>query len=297
MNSDLSRIWQENGEFRCNCIVEHVAVALRLCRVLCLMHGMKDVVRGIAVVLAVLWGAMTSVAAGEATVAVAANFADAAERLRLMFHAAHLHQVTLVRGSTGKLAAQATLGAPFDVLLAADQARPRRLVESGHAVAGSQFTYALGRLALVTRQPIEERRAEDVLTGGQFRRLAIANPEFAPYGKAAIEVLKALGVDAVLKPKLVYGENVLQALAYAANGNTEWAIVAMSNDVQSDQLAGLRFLPLDSALHRPVRQDAVLLTRGSDNRAALEFLMFLRSGEAREVIGELGYSITGGNDQ
>ena len=261
------------------------------------MHGMKDTLRGFAVVLAVLWGVVTSVAAGEATVAVAANFVEAAERLKQMFHAGHGHKVTLVRGSTGKLAAQATLGAPFDVLLAADQARPQQLVQSGHAVAGSRFTYASGKLALVTRQSVGEQQAEDVLIGGRFRRLAIANPEFAPYGKAAVEVLKALGVDTALKPKLVYGENVLQALAYAANGNTEWAIVAMSNGVQSDQLAGLRFLPLDEKLHQPVRQDAVLLTRGRDNRAAQDFLVFLRSAEARRVIGELGYSVPIGLDQ
>ena len=230
--------------------------------------------------------------AGEATVATAANFFVAAQRITETFQSGSGHKITLVRSSTGKLASQIAFGAPFDVLLAADQERPRRLIKTGHAVAGSRFTYAIGRIALWSgdAKTQDSLIATDVLKQGQFRRLSIANPDVAPYGAASWQVLKNLGLAETHKSRLIYGENVQQAYAFAASGNTDLAIVALSFMLGAHGADRGAYAAIAADLHDPILQDAVLLKRAENNPAAISFLDFMKTQAALKIMQDLGYS-------
>lgn len=218
--------------------------------------------------------------AAEALAAVAANFAKPVEALAARFQAETGHTIKVSLGSTGKLYAQIANGAPFDLFLAADQARPEKAEAEGLAVPGSRFTYASGRLALIRSDGGEP--SLDFLKEGAFRHLAIANPKLAPYGLAAEQAMSGLGLLEQLRPKLVFGENIGQTFAMAATGNAEAGFVALS------QVTGPRWVvPAD--LHAPIHQDAVLLTRSADNEAAKGFLAYLRSEEGRQIIRGFGY--------
>ena len=231
-------------------------------------------------------------AAEEAVVAVAANFAEVAERLEKDFEGASGHALTLVVGSTGKLYAQIANGAPFDAFLSADQEAPARLEKEGRAVAGSHFTYATGRLTLWSPEP--GRVGSDgaaTLREGKFRRLAIANPELAPYGAAAKQALEKLGLWERLKDRIVMGETIGQAYTFVASGNAEIGFVALSSVLSPrSETKGSRWdVPAD--LYAPIRQDAVLLARAASNPAARGFLDFLRGGKAKALMESYGYRV------
>ena len=231
---------------------------------------------------------VSGVNAEQATVAVAANFASLMGELETQFEEDGAHELTVVHGSTGQLFAQIVNGAPFDVFLAADRERPRRLAEAG--LGNAPFAYALGRLALWTREPrFAQGLTVDVLAGGDFRRLAIANPRLAPYGVAAGETLQALRLWESLQVKIVLGENVGQAFAMAETRNAELGLVALSAAVAYTGTAF--YVPVPSEHHGPIRQDAILLNKGGDNTAALAFVDFLRGIDARRIIAAAGYEL------
>ncbi|NWG46490.1 MAG: molybdate ABC transporter substrate-binding protein [Alphaproteobacteria bacterium] len=227
--------------------------------------------------------------AAEALIAVATNFLDCAERLARPFADRHGHTLAFASGATGKLYAQIIAGAPFDAILAADEARPARLLAEGRAVAGSGFTYASGRLVLWTARADGPAPSPAALDPGP-RRLAIANPALAPYGAAAIEVLEALGRAEALRPRIVLGENIGQAFAFVATGNAELGLLAASQLAFLPPERAGRFWPVPEALHAPIRQDAVLLARGARNEAARAFLGWLRTDEAGALIEVCGYA-------
>ncbi len=243
--------------------------------------------------VAAVFAAVALPAAAEtALIAVAANFAEVMERIEADFEAQSPHAITVATGSTGKLYAQIEAGAPFDVLLSADQERPTRLEQSGLAIRGTRFTYAMGRLTLWSADPA--RIGADgaaVLEAGQFRRLAMANPDLAPYGLAARQTLEALGVAAKLAGRIVLGENAGQAHALVATGNAELGLVALAQ-VRSPRnpVAGSRW-DVPENLHAPIRQDVILLTRAEDNSAARDLLAYLRRPAVREVIRGYGYTV------
>ncbi|UUX97130.1 molybdate ABC transporter substrate-binding protein [Aquabacterium sp. J223] len=228
--------------------------------------------------------------AGEAIVAVAANFAGPMARLAEDFKAATGHTLKLSAGSTGKFHAQiAGGGAPFEVLLSADDETPRRLVAEGHGVAGSTFTYAVGQLVLWSAQPglVDDQGA--VLASGRFRHLAIANPKVAPYGAAAMEVLKARGLAAPLTPKLVTAESIGQAFQFVATGNAELGFVALSQVALPGRPVDGSMWRVPPTLHTEIRQDAVLLKAGERNPAARALLDFLKTAPAKALISAYGY--------
>ncbi len=216
-------------------------------------------------------------------VAAAANFMVAAERLAPLFAAASGHEVRYSFGSTGQLHAHIVQGAPFEVFLAADDERPPQVVAEGLGVDGTVFTYAIGQLALVSAEPGD---AEAMLAAGEVRNLAIADPQTAPYGRAALEALSALGLSALYEGRIVTGENVTQALQFVESGSAELGFVAAS---QVKGRTGAWIVP--AGLYRPIRQDAVLLAEGEDNPAARAYLEFLRSDEAIAVIEAAGYLV------
>ena len=241
-------------------------------------------------VAGLLLASMGRAAAAEATIAVAANFIAPFERLARQFAAAEPHSVTMVSGSTGQLYAQILNGAPFDALLAADQSYAARLAAEGHALAATQFTYAVGRLALFTREP--ERFAPlgtATLARTDFRWLAIANPDLAPYGLAAKEALVSLELWEPLAARLVQGQNIAQTFAMVETRNAELGLVALSQVVAYEGAAS--YVEIPETLHEPIRQDAILLSRGSDNPAAQAFFDFLASDEARATIETFGYGV------
>ena len=240
-----------------------------------------------------LLGALPAAAESAATAAVASNFRATATALVAHFEAIHAHRIRISVASTGKHYAQIVNGAPFDLFLAADAERPRLLEESGIAVFGSRFTYANGRLVLWSSDKNTCNLNCRGLVESDFDgRLAIANPDLAPYGVAARDVLQVLGRwDALnAQRKLVIGENIAQAFQFVATGNARFGFVATSQLVAMDDPRSAGCLwPVPAALHPPIAQQAVLLDRARDNPAALAFLEFLKSEAASAIITAYGY--------
>jgi molybdate transport system substrate-binding protein len=231
-------------------------------------------------------------AADEALVAVAANFAEAAEALRTEFERGSGHRLVLTTGSTGKLYAQITQGAPFQVLLSADAKTPARLETEGLAVAGTRFTYAVGKLALWSTDP--GRIGPDgrsALLDPKLRFVAIANPELAPYGVAAREALQAMGLWDAVQSRIVMGQNIGQVHSMVASGGAEIGFVALSSLLSTRvRVAGSRW-DVPQELFTPIRQDAVLLIPGRDHPGAVAFLEHLRSSRSRSLIETFGYAV------
>jgi molybdate transport system substrate-binding protein len=231
-------------------------------------------------------------AADEVQLAVAANFAAPAKHLAERFaQGSGGHKVLISTGSTGKFYAQIKNGAPFDVLLSADAETPSRMEKEGLVVPGQRFTYALGKLVLWSPQAnlVDERG--EVLRKQAFRRLSIANPRLAPYGAAAQQVMEKLGVWSGLQERLVLGENIAQAYQFVSSGNAELGFVAYSQIRDPDRATTGSFWLVPQTLYAPIQQDAALLIRAEGNQAARQFLAFLRSAPARELILAYGYDL------
>jgi|SRR6185369_16809257 len=231
-----------------------------------------------------------SVAAAETQVAVAANFSVPAKQLAEKFSQATPHKISISLGSTGKFYAQIVNGAPFDIFLSADDETPIRMEREKLAVAGSRFTYAIGKLALWSASIGLVDSNGDVLRKGAFKRLAIANPKFAPYGAAAQQAMEKLGLWSAVQSKLVLGENISQAQQFVASGNADLGFVALSQIQDVNKTGGSHWL-VPQILYDPIRQDAVLLPRGTENPAARAFLDFLRTSTARDLIRTAGYDL------
>jgi molybdate transport system substrate-binding protein len=225
--------------------------------------------------------------ADQTNVAVAANFTDAANEIAKVFKEKTGHEAVLSFGSTGQLYTQITQEAPFQVFLAADDERPAKAIEEGFAVPDSQFTYAIGTLVLWSQDP-ELVQGEETLKSGDFTKIAIANPEAAPYGAAAVQTMEALGVYDQLEPKLVQGNNISQTLQFVETGNAELGFIALAQVARNDD--GSRWV-VPEDLHDTIRQDAVLLKTGEDSEAAKAFVEFLQGPEATAIIKEFGYGI------
>jgi molybdate transport system substrate-binding protein len=229
--------------------------------------------------------------AGEVQVAVAANFAGPMEKLAAQFQKDTGHKAVLASGATGKFYAQIRNGAPFEVLLSADDETPARLEAEGHAVARSRFTYAVGRLVLWSAKANYVDTTGAVLKTGDFTHLAIANPKTAPYGAAATAVIHKLGLTARLQPRLVQGENIAQAFQFASTGNAELGFVAQAQVWRDGKFTAGSGWIIPASMHAPIRQDAALLTRGAKNPAAQALLDYLRSDKAKALIRAYGYEV------
>lgn len=247
-------------------------IAGRLCTLVCLLAA------------APLAGADT------VSVAVAANFADALRQLEPRFEQASGHELRISSASTGILYAQILHGAPYDVFLAADRARPERLIEAGLAEASSAFVYARGRLVLWSARPDLVDSGPETLRSDAFEHLALANPRTAPYGAAAMQVLERLGLAQALAGRLVTGESVAQAWHFVVSGNAELGFVALSQPIAAGRLAGGSYWIVPAELYAPLEQMAVLLGRGAEKGAARAFIAFLGSDQGVATIEALGYA-------
>lgn len=227
--------------------------------------------------------------ADDVQVAVAANFTAPMKNIAADFEKDTGHKAVLSFGATGKFYAQISNGAPFEVFLSADDETPKKLEQDGSAVKGSRFTYATGRLALWSAQPGLVDAQGEVLKKGQFSKLAIAAPKLAPYGAAAVETMTRLGVMAAIEPKLVTGESIGQAFSFVSTGNAELGFVALSQVVEGGKIKSGSAWVVPETLHSPIRQDAVLLSKGKDSQAAIALVAFLKTDKAKAVIRSFGY--------
>lgn len=228
--------------------------------------------------------------ADDVLVAVAANFTGPVKIIAADFERDTGNKIVASYGSTGKFYAQIKNGAPFQVLLSADEATPARLVKEGAAVAGSQFTYAIGKLVLWSAKPGVVDGAGGVLKRDNFEHIALADPKLAPYGAAAVSVMKALGVYDGLQAKVVTAENIAQTYQFVSSGNALLGFVALSQVLKDGKIAGSAWR-IPATLYPPIRQDAVLLEKGRGKAAALSFMKYLQGDKAQAVIKSFGYGL------
>ena len=226
------------------------------------------------------------------SIVTASNFRPVLEQLSEAFSKQHssdtpAHQINISSASSGVLYAQILQGAPFQLFFSANQSYPEKLVASGHGVADTLATYAVGKLVLVSRN--KENSTTEILS--KAKRIAIANPRTAPYGIAAMEVLESLGVAEESQPKLVVGNNIAQAWQFFHSGNADVAIVAGSlvvpgSDVNETR-PGLCTIDLSSYLTHPVRQSRVAIKPVSP--LTQQFLDFMDTPRAEKIISDGGY--------
>ena len=241
--------------------------------------------------LAALLLASLTAHADEVQVAVAANFTAPMQQIAPLFEKDTGHKAMLSFGATGKFYAQITNGAPFEVLLAADDETPVKLEKEALGVAGSRFTYAIGRLVLWSANPDLVDAAGAILKTGSFKHLALANPKTAPYGAAAMEVMNKLGVVTELQPRFVQGESITQTQQFVATGNAELGFVALSQVFKDGKLTAGSMWAIPGKLHEPILQDAVLLAKGKDKPASLALMAYLKGEKARAIIKSYGYEL------
>ena len=226
--------------------------------------------------------------AGEVSIAVAANFTEPAKAIAAAFEKKTGHKAVMSFGPSGAFYAQIQQGAPFEVFLSADAERPTRLESQGLGVAKTRFVYAYGALVLWSARPGLIDTKGQVLKAGAFDHIAIADPASAPYGTAAIEVMKKLGVYGALAPKVVKGASIAQAYTFVDTGAAELGFVALSQ--VRNRPGGSRWI-VPKSLYSPIDQQAILLKSGANDPAARAYLAFLKTPQARAIITSHGYEV------
>jgi molybdate transport system substrate-binding protein len=229
--------------------------------------------------------------AAEVKVAVAANFAQPMKEIAAEFEKDSGHKVALTQGATGKFYAQITNGAPFEVFLSADDETPTKLVKEGKAVTGTQYTYAIGRLALWSPDDKLVDQGGNILKTDKFKFIAIANAKVAPYGRAAVQTMQKLGVLASIEPRVVQGESIAQTHQFVTSGNAQLGFVALSQVWESGKLKSGSGWIVPETMHEELRQDAVLLNPGKESPAASALLTYLKSDKAKKIIDRYGYKL------
>lgn len=229
--------------------------------------------------------------AADVSVAVASNFAQPLKMIAVEFEKDTGHKLSITPGATGKFYAQISNGAPFEVLIAADDETPARLEKEGKAVAATRFTYATGRLVLWSPKAgvVDDNGA--VLKTGNFQYLAIANPKVAPYGLAAVQTMQKLGVLTQLEPKIVQGENIAQTQQFVFSGNVQLGFLALSQVFENGKLKAGSSWIVPENMYEPLRQDAILLNAGKNSTAAAALLDYLKSEKAKKIIASYGYRL------
>ena len=233
----------------------------------------------------------TAANAAEVQVAVSANFAEPIKAVAAVLEKTTGHRAVVTLGSTGKLYAQIKNGAPFDMLLSANTEAPVQLEKDGLTQPGSRFTYATGKLVLWSADAEKVDSAGEILKNNSFRKIAYAAPKVAPYGKAAVQVMDKMGLSAALAPKLVQGESIGQTFSFIYTGNAELGFVALSQVLEGGKLKSGSMWVIPQAMYEPIRQDAVVLSRGAANPAAQALVVLLKSPNIKDLIRSYGYDI------
>lgn len=224
--------------------------------------------------------------ASDIKIAVASNFFQTLSIIARQYEQKTAQKITLISGSTGKHYAQIMNGAPYDAFFAADMERPLRLEQEGYIQPGSRFTYAIGKLVLWDPLNTTRTTSIDRLSSLDFTHVAIANPDLAPYGKAARQVLQSFNIWHRLKGKIVRGENIGQAFQFVKSGNAELGFVAESQLIGPDPSVQGGVWAVPARLHDPIEQQAVLLKNSPE---AIEFMAYCQSEEVLNMIRANGY--------
>lgn len=232
---------------------------------------------------------MTNVNADTLNIAVASNFSQPAKELADQFQKKTGSSVIISTGATGMLFNQIKNGAPYAILLAADETTVQKLIQEGYGIESSTFTYAIGQLVLWSPQKSLVDSKGHILFTGKFAHLAIANPKLAPYGLAAQAVIARLKLANSLQDKIVIGENINATYQYVISGNADLGFVALSQVYRNGKITSGSAWIIESNLYSPIKQDAVVTKASKDNKLAQQFMLFLKSSEARKIIHEYGY--------
>ena len=232
-----------------------------------------------------------SIFAQQATVAVAANMKDAFSEINTAFQATGNSNIRIVYGSSGNFTAQIMNGAPFNLLISADERFPIELYKQGKA-SDEGVVYAMGKLALISKHSAAMSLANDktelMRAIGKANKIAIAKPELAPYGKAAVEYLKAEGLWDTAKNKLIYGDNIGIATMYVVTGAADLGFTALSLAKSADVAKETNFILVNSKLYEPIKQRMVLIKGAPPEAAAL--YQFMQSSQAKLILQKYGYS-------
>ena len=227
--------------------------------------------------------------AADVSVAVAANFTAPMQKIAPEFEKDTGHKAVLAFGATGAFYAQIRNGAPFQVLLSADDETPAKLATEGLGVGSTRFTYATGRLVLWSAQPGVVDDKGEVLAKGSSEKIAVANPKLAPYGAAAVEALTKLNLLDKVSARFVQGENIGQTFQFVSTGNAPLGFIALSQVMVDGKIAKGSAWVVPANLHSPIKQDAIVLNAGKDNPAATALMTYLRNDKARAIIRSFGY--------
>lgn len=241
------------------------------------------------IILFGLWSVVTASQGANVRVASAANFYPTLNKIKQLFEESTEHKVTIIRGSTGKLYAQIINGAPYDVFLSADSDRAEKLVVKGKAYDGKALVYAVGQLSVWKPGANNVQQIRDKLSSGNISKLAIANPKTAPYGKAAIESLKSMGLYEQLKNKLVYGENISQTLQFVQSGAAELGFVARSH--MRNRVDKAEYWNISTDQHKPIQQKMLLLKNAKNINAAQAFVNYMQIPYIKKLIQNDGYQL------
>jgi molybdate transport system substrate-binding protein len=237
-----------------------------------------------------VWWFASVASAAELSVAVAANFTAPMQKLTPLFEQSTGHHLKLSFGATGVFYTQIKNGAPFEVLLSADDETPAKLENDGLGVAGTRMTYAQGALVLWTPRSTTDQALQTQLREGRFEHLAVANPKLAPYGAAAAQTLQKMGLTNAVQGKLVEGTNISQTFQFVVSENAQLGFVALSQVCVDGKIAQGTGWIVPISMYEPIRQDGVILSKGKDNPAAAEFLKFFKSDKAVAVMKSYGYT-------
>ena len=223
------------------------------------------------------------------TVYAASDLAFALKEIAAQFEKATGARVVLVLGSTGNLAKQIEHGAPADVFFAANERFIETLVARGAVIRETRAMYAQGRIVLAVPKGTGAPADLRMLRESRFRRIGIANPAHAPYGTAAEEALRSLGIWDQVRPRLVYGESIRQTLQFLQAGAVDAAIIALSVAAVPE----IEWLAIDPALHRPLNQAAAVVRRSARPELALGFLSFVNGAQGRPIMKRFGFLLPG----
>ena len=246
---------------------------------------------GIMLSIALCLLTLTSAWAAEVKVAVAGNFAQPMKDIATEFEKDTGHKLNLSQGATGKFYAQISNGAPFDILLSADDETPAKLIKEGKAVSGSQFTYAIGRLVLWSPDDKLVDQGGAVLKSDKFKFLSIANAKVAPYGRAAVQTMQKLGVLSSIEPRVVQGESITQTHQFVSTGNAQLGFVALSQVWDGSKIKSGSAWIVPESMHEQLKQDIVLLNPGKESPAASALIDYIKSEKSKKIIERYGYRL------
>ena len=236
-----------------------------------------------------------SAQAGELTVAAASDLSFAFKELVPIFEQQTGEHVKLTVGSSGNFYAQIQNGAPFDLYFSADIGYPKKLEEAGLVVAGSLYAYAVGRIVLWTgnESHLDLSKGLEILREPTIKKIAIANPKHAPYGRAAVAAMEYFKVYDQVKDKLILGENISQTAQFIESGACDIGIVALSLAIAPAMKTAGQYWEIPATAHSPLEQGAVILKQSKNPEAARQFLEFIKGPHGQEIMKRYGFTLPG----